>query len=42
MKQTMDDDTMPPIGDDIMGGPCQYCSYARARTELTLKALRKS
>jgi CRISPR/Cas system-associated exonuclease Cas4 (RecB family) len=40
MKKCMDNDTMPPIGDDIMGGPCQYCSYARARTELTLKALK--
>jgi CRISPR/Cas system-associated exonuclease Cas4 (RecB family) len=41
MKATMDSDDMPPIGDDIMGGPCQYCSYARSRTELTLKALQK-
>lgn len=41
MKQCMDADDMPPIGDDIMGGPCQYCSYARARTELTLKAINK-
>jgi CRISPR/Cas system-associated exonuclease Cas4 (RecB family) len=41
MKQCMDNDTMPPIGDDIMGGPCQYCSYARQRTELTLQALAK-
>jgi CRISPR/Cas system-associated exonuclease Cas4 (RecB family) len=39
MKACMDDDSMPPIGDDIMGGPCQYCTYARSRTELTLKAL---
>jgi CRISPR/Cas system-associated exonuclease Cas4 (RecB family) len=41
MKKCMDDDKMPPIGDDIMGGPCSYCSYARSRTELTLKALKK-
>ena len=41
MKATMDNDDMPPIGDDIMGGPCQYCTYARSRTELTLKALQK-
>jgi CRISPR/Cas system-associated exonuclease Cas4 (RecB family) len=39
IKACMDSDDMPPIGDDIMGGPCQYCSYARSRTELTLKAL---
>jgi CRISPR/Cas system-associated exonuclease Cas4 (RecB family) len=40
MKQCMDNDVMPPIGDDIMGGPCSYCSYARSRTELTLGALK--
>lgn len=42
MKACMDSDTMPPVGDDIMGGPCSYCSYARARTELTLAAVKKS
>lgn len=41
MKACMDSDTMPPIGDAAMGGPCEHCSYARARTELTLKALQK-
>lgn len=40
MKKCMDKDDMPPMGDDIMGGPCSYCTYARARTELTLAALR--
>lgn len=40
IKDCMDSDDMPLIGDSIMGGPCEYCSYARARTELTLKALR--
>lgn len=37
MKQCMDSDAMPPVGDHIMGGPCEFCTYARARTELTLK-----
>jgi len=41
MKACMDSDDMPPIGDAAMGGPCEHCSYARARTELTLKALQK-
>jgi CRISPR/Cas system-associated exonuclease Cas4 (RecB family) len=41
MKQCMDSDEMPPMGDSIMGGPCEFCSYARARTELTLKAIKK-
>lgn len=39
MKKCMDSDNMPPIGDAAMGGPCDYCTYAKARTELTLKAL---
>jgi hypothetical protein len=39
MKVAMDSDDMPPIGDHIMGGPCEFCTYARARTELTLKAV---
>jgi len=38
MKACMDGD-MPPMGDSIMGGPCDFCMYARSRTELTLKAL---
>ncbi|HEY1063885.1 MAG TPA: PD-(D/E)XK nuclease family protein [Candidatus Saccharimonadales bacterium] len=37
MKECMEGDDMPPIGDHIMGGPCEFCTYARARTELTLK-----
>ncbi len=41
MKSCMDSDDMPPVGDHIMGGPCEYCTYARARTELTLAAIRK-
>ncbi len=40
MKECLESD-MPPVGIDIMGGPCAYCTYARARTELTLKHLKK-
>ena len=40
MKATMDDDDMPPIGHAAMGGPCEFCTYARQRTELTLKHLK--
>jgi hypothetical protein len=40
MKACMDGE-MPPMGDSIMGGPCEFCTYARQRTELTLKALQK-
>lgn len=30
---------MPPVGRAAMGGECEHCAYARARTELTLKHL---
>jgi CRISPR/Cas system-associated exonuclease Cas4 (RecB family) len=30
---------MPAMGDSIMGGPCEFCAYAKARTELTVAAL---
>ena len=38
MKKCMDGD-MPAVGKAAMGGDCEYCSYAKSRTELTLKAL---
>jgi CRISPR/Cas system-associated exonuclease Cas4 (RecB family) len=38
MKQCMDGD-MPPVGKAAMGGDCDYCLYARSRTQLTLLAL---
>ncbi len=40
MQQCIEDDDMPPVGDAAMGGPCEHCMYAKARTELTLKALK--
>lgn len=40
IKGCMDSDEMPPVGDSAMGGECEFCSYARSRTGLTLKALR--
>lgn len=41
MKQCMESDEMPAIGTAAMGGPCEYCTYARQRTELTLNAITK-
>lgn len=38
MKQCMEGD-MPGMGVSIMGGPCEFCMYARSRTELTVLAL---
>jgi CRISPR/Cas system-associated exonuclease Cas4 (RecB family) len=40
MKRCMDGD-MPGVGRSAMGGACEYCEYAKARTMLTLKALKK-
>lgn len=40
MKDCMDGD-MPEVGVSIMGGECEFCAYARQRTELTLKHLQK-
>ncbi len=41
MKDCMEGD-MPPVGQAAMGGDCDYCTYARKRTELTLKHLKKN
>lgn len=38
MKDCMEGD-MPPVGQAAMGGECDYCTYARKRTELTFKHL---
>ncbi len=40
MKDCMEGD-MPPVGISAMGGPCDYCTYARQRTELTLQHVMK-
>ncbi len=39
MKVCLDSSVMPEVGTAAMGGECNFCSYARARTELTLKHL---
>lgn len=41
MKECMDGD-MPAVGQAAMGGPCDYCTYARQRTELTLAHMQKA
>lgn len=40
MKQCLDGD-MPETGRAAMGGDCEFCAYAKARTELTLDHLKK-
>jgi CRISPR/Cas system-associated exonuclease Cas4 (RecB family) len=40
IKECLEGD-MPAIGKAAMGGDCDYCSYARQRTELTMAALKE-
>lgn len=40
MKACLEGD-MPPVGTAAMGGPCEFCEYAKARTALTLTHLKK-
>jgi len=40
MKKCLEGD-MPNIGKAAMGGACDFCSYAKARTEITLDHLKK-
>jgi CRISPR/Cas system-associated exonuclease Cas4 (RecB family) len=42
MKKCMDSDEMPPVGEAAMGGDCEFCTYARKRTELTLDHIKKT
>lgn len=41
MKQCMDSETMPEVGKNVMDSrkSCEYCTYAKSRTELTINAL---
>lgn len=39
MKTCLEAEAMPPVGEAAMGGPCDFCEYARKRTELTVNHL---
>jgi len=41
MKDTLESD-MPAVGKAAMGGPCDFCEYAKKRAELTIKHLQNS
>lgn len=41
MKECLEGD-MPAVGKAAMGGDCDFCAYARQRTELTLAAVQSS
>ena len=38
MKECLED-KMPPVGRAAMGGICEFCEYAKSRTQLTLDSL---
>lgn len=40
MKDCLEGD-MPEVGTAAMGGPCEFCTYAKARTQLTLEAIKQ-
>lgn len=40
MKACIESDDIPPVGEAAMGGACDFCTYARQRTELTLKHIK--
>jgi len=41
MKKCLEGE-MPEVGVAIMGGTCEFCEYAKKRTELTLKHIKSS
>lgn len=41
MKECLEGE-IPEVGNAAMGGPCEYCAYARKRTELTLAHVQKA
>ena len=43
IKKVLDSDKIPPVGKQVMDKtkPCEYCDYAKQRTEIALKALKQ-
>ncbi len=43
IKECLESDDMPPVGNQVMKPeePCEFCTYAKARTSLTLESLQK-
>lgn len=42
MKECLESEEMPIVGTAAMGGPCEHCEYAKARTTLTLEHMKKA
>ncbi len=40
IKACLQSDEMPAVGTAAMGGECEFCTYAKARTQLTLDAIK--
>jgi CRISPR/Cas system-associated exonuclease Cas4 (RecB family) len=41
IKNVLDSNDLPRVGEAIMGGACEYCLYAKARSEFTLNEVAK-
>ncbi len=43
LKKCLDSEQMPAVGKNVMNPakPCEYCDYAKSRTQLTVQALQK-
>ncbi|HSX47840.1 MAG TPA: PD-(D/E)XK nuclease family protein [Patescibacteria group bacterium] len=41
IKKCLESEQLPPVGQAIMGGSCEYCQYAKVRSQLTLDELTK-
>jgi CRISPR/Cas system-associated exonuclease Cas4 (RecB family) len=41
IKECLESDDMPAVGTAAMGGQCEFCSYAKARTRLTVYSIQK-
>lgn len=39
IKDCLESKDMPAVGTAAMGGECEFCAYARSRTDLTIKAI---
>lgn len=41
IKDCLESNTIPKVGHAAMGGVCDFCTYAKARTDLTVNHLKK-
>lgn len=41
IKEALVSDVIPPVGKSFFGDACEFCTYSKKRTEITLKAMDK-